>query len=139
MLAEKEILDQMHRQRIDMAHGVYIIDVVNDEKYIGESTRGELDYAISKGKHVFYHSLHKNEGLTIEDLEPSINDLKAGRESPYMTTEKIILVQCGKCGYWHDNDTEETKGWVPYCDLHHGDGLAYPGSEFKPIVKEDSS
>jgi len=50
-----------------------------------------------------------------------------------MTTEKIILVQCGKCGYWHDNDTEENQGWVPYCDLHHGDGLAYPCSEFKPI------
>ena len=84
MLAEKEILDQMHRQRIDMAHGVYIIDIVNGEKYIGESTRGELEYAKSKNKIVLYHSLLRNEGLTIEDLEPSINDLREGRESPYL-------------------------------------------------------
>ena len=68
--------------------------------------------------------------LDTDDCKPSSKSAALGSK---MTTEKIILVQCGKCGYWHDNDTEENQGWVPYCDLHHGDGLAYPCSEFKPI------
>lgn len=56
MLEEKKMLDLMHRQRIDMSDEVYIIDLVDGEKHIGNSTKGELDYAILKGKTVRYHS-----------------------------------------------------------------------------------
>ena len=61
MLEEKEMLDKMHRQRIDLADEVYIIDVVNGEKYIGNSTRGELEHAVSKGKTIHYHTESRRE------------------------------------------------------------------------------
>ena len=47
--SELEILSKMHYQRIDMSDAVYIVNV---DGYIGESTRNEMAYAISKGKEI---------------------------------------------------------------------------------------
>lgn len=38
----KEMLDDMHRAKIDLADEIYVINVGG---YIGESTRGEIEYA----------------------------------------------------------------------------------------------
>ncbi len=47
----KEMLDDMHKRKIDMADAIYVINV---EGYIGESTRSEIDYALRNGKKVLY-------------------------------------------------------------------------------------
>ena len=47
----KEMLDDMHKRKIDMADGIYVINVGG---YIGQSTRSEIDYALSHGKTVEY-------------------------------------------------------------------------------------
>ena len=47
----KEMLDSMHKRKIDMSDGIYVINVGG---YIGESTRSEIDYAIRNGKTVEY-------------------------------------------------------------------------------------
>lgn len=47
----KAMLDDMHRRKIDMADGIYVINVGG---YIGESTRSEIEYAKSIGKTVTY-------------------------------------------------------------------------------------
>ena len=47
----KEMLDDMHLQKIDMAEAIY---VVNPGGYIGSSTRKEIEYARAKGKQVHY-------------------------------------------------------------------------------------
>ena len=47
----KEMLDDMHKRKIDMADGIYVINVGG---YIGASTRGEIDYALAHGKKVEY-------------------------------------------------------------------------------------
>ena len=47
----KEMLDDMHRQKIDMAEAIYVINVGG---YIGESTRSEIEYAYSTGKEIFF-------------------------------------------------------------------------------------
>lgn len=44
-------LDLMHLQKIDMADSIYVINV---DKYIGESTRKEIDYARSSGKEIMF-------------------------------------------------------------------------------------
>lgn len=49
--AEKVDLDRLHLKKIDLAGRVH---VVNPGGYIGESTRREIDYALSLGKHVTY-------------------------------------------------------------------------------------
>lgn len=54
----KEMLDNMHKRKIDMSDGIYVINVGG---YIGESTRSEINYAIKNGK-------------TVEYLEPLTKD-----------------------------------------------------------------
>lgn len=47
----KEMLDDMHKRKIDMADEIYVI---NKDGYIGSSTRSEIEYAESKGIPVTY-------------------------------------------------------------------------------------
>ena len=47
----KEMLDNMHKRKIDMADEIFVINVGG---YIGESTRNEIEYAIRNGKKVNY-------------------------------------------------------------------------------------
>ena len=47
----KEMLDDMHKRKIDMADEIFVINVGG---YIGESTRSEIAYAEAAGKAVRY-------------------------------------------------------------------------------------
>ena len=47
----KEMLDDMHKRKIDMADEIFVINVGG---YIGESTRSEIAYAKAHGKKVEY-------------------------------------------------------------------------------------
>ena len=47
----KEILDDIHKRKIDMADEIFVINV---DGYIGESTKSEIEYAKSLGKKVNY-------------------------------------------------------------------------------------
>ncbi|MBQ9563322.1 MAG: hypothetical protein IJU99_07720 [Lachnospiraceae bacterium] len=47
----KEMLDDMHKRKIDLADEIYVINVGG---YIGESTRSEIAYAKAHGKPVRY-------------------------------------------------------------------------------------
>ncbi len=47
----KEMLDDMHKRKIDMADEIFVINVGG---YIGESTRSEIEYAKKTGKPVNY-------------------------------------------------------------------------------------
>ncbi len=47
----KEMLDKMHKRKIDMADAIFVINVGG---YIGSSTRSEIEYAKANGKEVLY-------------------------------------------------------------------------------------
>ena len=47
----KEMLDDMHKRKIDMADEIFVINVGG---YIGSSTRSEIEYALAIGKAVRY-------------------------------------------------------------------------------------
>ena len=47
----KEMLDDMHKRKIDMADEIFVI---NPGGYTGSSTKSEIEYAISTGKEVKY-------------------------------------------------------------------------------------
>ena len=47
----KEMLDDMHKRKIDMADEIFVINVGG---YIGESTRSEIEYARAAGKEIRY-------------------------------------------------------------------------------------
>ena len=52
----KEMLDDMHKRKIDMDDEIFVINVGG---YIGESTRSEIAYAQRYGKTVNYLEDHK--------------------------------------------------------------------------------
>ena len=47
----KEMLDDMHKRKIDLADEIFVINVGG---YIGESTKSEIEYAKSMGKKINY-------------------------------------------------------------------------------------
>jgi hypothetical protein len=47
----KEMLDDMHKRKIDLADEIYVINVGG---YIGSSTRSEIEYAMSTDKPISY-------------------------------------------------------------------------------------
>ena len=47
----KEMLDDMHKRKIDMADAIFVINVGG---YVGSSTKSEIEYAITHGKEVRY-------------------------------------------------------------------------------------
>lgn len=49
----KEMLDELHKRKIDLADEVLILDV---NGYVGESTRSEIEYAERHGKPIRYYS-----------------------------------------------------------------------------------
>lgn len=46
---DKEMLDDIHKRKIDMADAIYVI---NKGGYIGESTKSEIKYALEHNKPV---------------------------------------------------------------------------------------
>ena len=47
----KEMLDDIHKRKIDMADEIFVINVGG---YIGDSTRSEIEYAVKNRKKVNY-------------------------------------------------------------------------------------
>ena len=45
----KEMLDDMHKRKIDMADEIF---VVNKDGYVGTSTKSEIEYATKTGKNI---------------------------------------------------------------------------------------
>jgi len=60
----KEIVDEVHKRKIDLADEVWILNI---DGYIGESTRSELDYAQKKNKSIVF--LEKNRPTPKPDRE----------------------------------------------------------------------
>lgn len=48
---QKEMLDELHKRKIDMADEILVINVGG---YIGESTRSEIEYTVGLGKRIRY-------------------------------------------------------------------------------------
>ncbi|MBO6054871.1 MAG: hypothetical protein J6P31_05065 [Oscillospiraceae bacterium] len=47
----KEMLDDMHKRKIDMADEIFVVNVGG---YIGSSSRSEIEYAAATGKGIRY-------------------------------------------------------------------------------------
>ena len=51
----KEMLDDIHKRKIDMADSIFVI---NRDDYIGKSTKSEIEYAKATGKSIEYMYPH---------------------------------------------------------------------------------
>ena len=92
----KEMLDDMHKRKIDMADEIYVINV---DGYIGDSTRSEIEYARMKGKKVRY--LKQTKGMKEEkdvflpavDLDKSFAKLHAQKNYFVRYTEIMNRIE----------------------------------------------
>jgi len=57
--ANKDMLDDMHKRKIDMAESIYVI---NPGGYIGSSTASEINYATEHHKNIYYLVPPQSEG-----------------------------------------------------------------------------
>lgn len=51
--SEKEIFDKVHKEKIKLADAILVVDV---DKYIGKSTKNEIEFAKYLNKEIIYYS-----------------------------------------------------------------------------------
>ena len=69
---QKIMLDDIHKRKIDMADGIYVI---NRDGYVGESTRSEIRYAYLHNKTVAFMETPDISLLELFDPQIKIEDL----------------------------------------------------------------
>ena len=69
----KEMLDDIHKRKIDMADEILVINV---DGYIGSSTQSEIEYAKTAGKPVRYLENHEDCFIPCIDLDEAMAKLK---------------------------------------------------------------
>lgn len=90
--AQKEMLDELHLRKIDLADEVLII---NKDGYIGDSTRRELLYALSLGKGVRFYSGVINPRENI-DPDKSVLDPSPSWPGTEAAVDKLMAHVMGK-------------------------------------------
>lgn len=65
----KQMLDDMHKRKIDMADEIYVI---NKNGYIGSSTKSEIEYAKSKGIPIIYMETNNEKEIVGKEIAGKI-------------------------------------------------------------------
>lgn len=100
----KEMLDDMHKRKIDMADAIYVINVGG---YIGESTRSEIDYAKRNGKEVRY--LEERTSSIPEEAVREIAEMLDCGHVCYLnpdTNETVFILNPGSWPYYEKSDVD---------------------------------
>ena len=92
--SQKEMLDRLHKQKIDMADEILVLNVGG---YIGESTRSEISHAFTNGKRIRY----------METPDP--NDV-------LVATHELLPAH----PLAHPGDLRPPPTWKPYVHRHTG-------------------
>ena len=85
-LDTKKMLDEMHKQKIDMSDEIYVINL---NGYIGESTKSEIEYANSKGKE--WTDLQSQLEYLMKQLPSTFNTYTLSNISVALSTSVIVL------------------------------------------------
>ena len=96
----KEMLDDMHKRKIDMADAIYVINVGG---YIGSSTRSEIEYARQTGKEILYWEDDSNP-LEENDLLKRVREMEGHYE---------ILKEYMDSGQWKADFEADEAGAIP--------------------------
>ena len=84
----KEMLDDMHKRKIDMADEIYVINVGG---YIGDSTQSEIAYARRTGKKVRY--LEQPKGTKEEEVDCFLPSVDLDKSFVKLHAQKNYLVR----------------------------------------------
>ena len=100
----KEMLDDMHKRKIDMADAIYVIIVGG---YIGESTRSEIEYAKRNGKEARYLE-ERTSGIPEEAVREIAEMLDSGHVC-YLnpdTNETVFTLNPGSWDYYEESEDD---------------------------------
>ena len=121
----KEMLDDMHKRKIDMADEIYVINVGG---YIGDSTRSEIEYARKAGKGVRYLE-------PVEDVDPdlpvvSVAQMRAADAYTIANgTPSIELMRRAAQGVFYAFDGWKDKRTLVICGSGNNGGDGYALAE----------
>ncbi len=100
----KEMLDDMHKRKIDMADSIYVINVGG---HIGESTRSEIEYARKNGKGIRY--LEESVPVIPEEMVREIAEMLDCGHICYLnphTNETVYVLNPSSCEYYEESDVD---------------------------------
>ena len=100
----KEMLDDMHKRKIDMADAIYVINVGG---YIGESTSSEIEYAESIGKEILYLE-NSRAGISEETVREIAEMLDCGHIC-YLnpdTIETVFVLNPASWEYYEESEMD---------------------------------
>lgn len=105
----KEMLDNMHKRKIDMADEIFVVDVGG---YIGTSTKSEIEYAKTLGKPVHYYT--NQHLISLKENSSPIVESNVISHGYWMEKPHGACSVCGKSVY--DIDADFWVSYVPpYC------------------------
>ena len=130
----KEMLDDMHKRKIDMADEIFVINV---GCYIGSSTRSEIEYAKKHGKVVRYlesvEEIHSNSlGRYIEQLTSLKTAKIMSKNAPHKAVMLVSVIDMIQAGLISGEEIYFTEGLQRMFKLNWG---RYVGESliFKPV------
>jgi hypothetical protein len=85
--ATKDMLDTVHKQKIDMSDAIYVVH----PEYIGQSTASEIEYALLNGKRVYNLNDYPVPGLGVAYDCPDFS-IDATCDTPYFCLEHTNLL-----------------------------------------------
>ena len=113
----KEMLDDMHKRKIDMADAIYVINVGG---YIGASTLSEIKYAERMGKEVMYLEEVRNSVESPVDGFSTFDPLTGkGNDLPEVPGNYLVTIR--------DISVLPTLGFAVETQLYKGQQLIYTG------------
>ena len=127
----KEMLDDMHKRKIDMADEIFVINVGG---YIGSSTRSEIEYAERTGKAVRYLEEPYAGGQTVlsryVEQFTSLNTAKRmGKAAPHKAVMLVSIIDMIHAGLNTENEFYFTEGLQRMFELnwkrHVGDSILF--------------
>ena len=108
----KEMLDDMHKRKIDMADEIFVINVGG---YIGSSTRSEIEYAKEHGKAVRYlESTEADRANSLSRYIEQFNALKTamimGKNAPHKAVMLVSVIDMMRAGLISGEEIYFTEG-----------------------------
>ena len=102
----KEMLDDMHKRKIDMADEVFVINVGG---YIGSSTRSEIEYARRAGKTVRYlEEQNSEQQAALSRYVAQVTSLntakRMGKSAPHKAVMLISIIDMIQTGLISENE-----------------------------------
>ncbi|WP_201293988.1 hypothetical protein [Natronorubrum halalkaliphilum] len=125
---EKQMLDALHKRKIDLADRIHVINVAG---YIGDSTQSEIEYARETNTEISYlvQPVVTDGGQSVDGTDRDKSDVMPSQLGASITVE-IPMFECEYCGDDTERVAREDSEWVHHtCGMPVSDHFAETANE----------